>query len=128
MHTPRIARFMAALVSECRAHGVSLVYTVETRSLFGPELRFVARGISMLTENILFTRNAEVDSELRLFISVVKLRNSGHDQKLRHLDITSRGLRVQGPFENADQLTTGVTTVTARKVAKRKLLTKRRRR
>ncbi len=128
MHTPRIARFMAALVSECRAHGVSLVYTVETRSLFGPELRFVARGVSMITENILFTRLAEQDSELRLFISVLKLRNSGHDQKLRHLDISSRGMSVQGPFENADQLTTGVTTVTARKVAKRKLLTKRRRR
>jgi len=128
VHKPRIARFMAGLVNECRNHGVSLVYTVETRSLFGPELRFVARGVSMLTENILFTRNTEQDSELKLLISVLKLRNSGHDQTIRRLDITSRGLRVDGAFEDAEQLTSGMTTVPARKVVKRKLLTKRRRR
>jgi len=127
VHKPRIARFMAGLVNECRARGVSLLYTVETRSLFGPELRFVARGVSMLTENILFTRNTELGSELRLFISVLKLRNSGHDQTLRRLDISSRGIRVHGAFEDAEQLSSGMATVPARKVVKRKLLSKRRR-
>lgn len=126
VYRQRSARFMAALVNECRAHGVSLVYTVETRSLFGPELRFVARGVSMLTENILFTRNTEVRSELNLFISVLKLRNSGHDRTVRRLDISSRGLHVDGPFDDAEQLGSGMAVMPARKVAKRKPLTKRR--
>lgn len=126
VHRARSARFMAALVNECRAHGVSLVYTVETRSLFGPELRFVARGVSMLTENILFTRNTEVRSELNLFVSVLKLRNSGHDRTMRRLDISSSGLRVDGPFDDAEQLASGMAVMPARKVTKRKPLTKRR--
>jgi circadian clock protein KaiC len=126
VHKRRSARFMAALVNECRAHGVSLVYTVETRSLFGPELRFVARGVSMLTENILFTRNTELNSELNLFVSILKLRNSGHDRAMRRLHISSRGLRVDGPFEDAEQLASGMATMPARKAAKRKLLAKRR--
>lgn len=127
VHHPRIARFMAGLVNECRAHGVSLVYTVETRSLFGPELRFVARGVSMLTENILFTRNVEHDSELALFISILKLRSSGHDPTIRRLNVSSRGLSVGAGFEDAQQLATGMATVPPREVARRKLLTKRRR-
>lgn len=128
VHAPRISRFMAGLVNECRIHGVSLVYTVETRSLFGPELRFVARGVSMVTENILFTRIAELTSELRLFISVLKLRNSGHDQALRRLDISASGLRVGDTFNDAELLTSGMARVPARKVGKRTLLAKRRRR
>ena len=41
----KITRFMAALVNECRARGVSLLFTVETESLFGLELKLRELGV-----------------------------------------------------------------------------------
>ncbi len=81
----RVSRFLAALVNECRMRGVTLLYSVESTSAFGPEVKFPMKGISMVAENILFVRQAELDSQLRRFVTVLKLRNSQHDPALREL-------------------------------------------
>ncbi len=114
VHPPRITRFMAALVNECRARGVTLQFSVETHSLFGPALRFPVRGIAMICENILFLRCAELSSRLRRFISVVKLRTSGHDTSLRDLQITNHGIEVGEPIEDAQLLMSGLSLASPR--------------
>ena len=63
------AQFMAALVNECRAHPSRSSHRRDGLAL-RPRAGFPSGGISMLTENILFLRTAEVRSELRRFISV----------------------------------------------------------
>ncbi len=104
----RIARFMAALVGECRNHGVALLFTAEAQTLFGFELKFPIRGISMICENILFMRTSELGPELRNFISVLKLRNSGHDRSLREFRISNKGLEVGDPLVEAQMVMTGI--------------------
>jgi circadian clock protein KaiC len=106
----RIGRFMAALVNECRSRAVALLFTVEAQTLFGPELKFPIRGVSMICENILFLRTAEVGPELRNFISVLKLRNSGHDHSLREFRISKKGLEVGEPLVDAQRVMTGIPT------------------
>lgn len=108
VYPSRVIRFLAALVNECRARGVSLLLSVETESLFGMELKLPVRGISALCENLLFLRCAELRAELRRFITVLKLRTSGHDTALREFRITSRGLEVGAPLSNAQQLMSGL--------------------
>ncbi|WP_224245360.1 ATPase domain-containing protein [Hyalangium gracile] len=108
VHRPRISRFMAALVNECRARGVTMVFSVETASLFGLELKFPVRGISMICENILFLRCAEVGPGLSRFLAVLKLRTSSHDPFLREFRITPEGLSVGEPIEDAQLLMTGL--------------------
>jgi circadian clock protein KaiC len=108
VHTPRITRFMAALVNECRARGVTLLFTVEARALFGPELKFPVQGISMICENILFMRTSELGPELRNFISVLKLRNSAHDRSLREFRISGKGLEVGDPLADAQMVLSGI--------------------
>ncbi|WP_224365184.1 ATPase domain-containing protein [Hyalangium versicolor] len=108
VHPPRITRFMAALVNECRARGVTLLFSVETESLFGLELKFPLRGISMICENILFLRCAEVGATMRRFISVLKLRTSAHDPHLREFLIQGTGLEVGAPIEDAQLLMSGL--------------------
>jgi circadian clock protein KaiC len=105
---PRVSRFMAALVNECRAAGVTMLFTAEAQTLFGLELQLPVRGVSMLCENILFLRNAEVRTELRRFISVLKLRTSGHDHSLRELRISNRGMEVGGLVADAQLLMSGL--------------------
>ncbi|SEM21642.1 circadian clock protein KaiC [Stigmatella aurantiaca] len=104
----RVARFLAALVNECRVRGVTLLFTVETASAFGPEVKFPTRGISMMAENILFLRSVELHSELRRFISILKERNSGYDGTVRELLINGQGLTVGSSFEDAQMLMTGM--------------------
>jgi circadian clock protein KaiC len=108
IHKPRITRFMAALVNECRTRGVTLLFSVETKALFGYELKFPVRGISMIAENILFLRRAEVRAEMVRFLSVLKFRTSEHDSLLRHLQISSRGLAAGAPLEEAQLLLSGL--------------------
>lgn len=104
----RSARFLTALVNECRLRGVTLLFSVETTTAFGPQVEFPMRGISMVAENVLFLRLAELRSELRHFICALKVRNSGYDHALRELTIGPKGLAVGGTFEDAQALMTGV--------------------
>jgi circadian clock protein KaiC len=108
VHQPRVTRFMAALVNECRARGVTLLFSVETESLFGFQLKLPVRGISMLCENLLFLRCVELGAELRRFITVLKLRTSGHDPSLREFIISNRGLEVGNTISSAQMLMSGL--------------------
>jgi circadian clock protein KaiC len=108
VHKRRITRFMAALVNECRAKGVSLLFSVETETLFGLELKLPVQGISILCENLLFLRCAEIQATLRRFITILKLRTSGHDPSLRELTISNHGLEVGAPVSNAQLLMSGL--------------------
>ncbi|EAU67422.1 conserved hypothetical protein [Stigmatella aurantiaca DW4/3-1] len=109
----RVARFLAALVNECRARGVTLLLTVETTTAFGPEVKLPMQGISMVAENILFLRSVELHSELRRFISILKERNSDYDGTLRELLISKQGLSVGTSFADAQMLMTGLARVPA---------------
>ncbi|PTL76464.1 ATPase domain-containing protein [Vitiosangium sp. GDMCC 1.1324] len=123
-HT-RVARFLAALVNECRTRGVTLLYSVETASSFGPEVSFPMKGISMVAENVLFMRAVELNSELRRFICALKIRNSGYDPSLRELIITEKGLEVGQVLEGGQMLMTGLPLSSGRTEPRRGLLKRR---
>nr|AYM54052.1 hypothetical protein [Pyxidicoccus fallax] len=108
----RVARFLAALVNECRIRGVTLLVSAETMTAFGPQLALPMQGTSMLAENLLYLRTAELNAELRRFICILKLRNSQYDHALRELLITEKGLEVGQPLSGAEQLMTGLARAT----------------
>jgi circadian clock protein KaiC len=122
----RAVRFLAALVNACRVHGVSLVYSMETSSAFGPEVLFPMKGLSMVAENILFLRTTELHSELRRFICALKVRNSDFDPALRELRISRKGLEVGQTFEDAQQLITGLARTHSKKASRPRRILKRR--
>jgi circadian clock protein KaiC len=122
----RTPRFVAALVNECRMRGVSLVYSMEASSAFGPEVLFPTRGLSMIAENILFLRTTELHSELRRFICALKVRSSDFDPSLRELTISKKGMKVGGTFEDAQHLITGLARTHSKKAPRTRLLRRRR--
>ncbi|WP_434380329.1 ATPase domain-containing protein [Melittangium boletus] len=104
----RVVRFLAALVSECRQRDVTLLFSAETPSAFGPQLHFPLQGLSMVAENTLYLRTVELNAQLRRFVCVLKMRTSDYDPSFRELLIGSTGLEVGPVLEEGQQLLTGV--------------------
>jgi len=103
----RISNFFAALANELRALGVTTIYTLETRDLVGSDVLVPVDGISSLVENMLLLRYVEHEAQLRRLLSVVKLRDSGYDPRLRELVITARGISLPDTFAGTRELLSG---------------------
>jgi circadian clock protein KaiC len=100
---------------------VTTILTEEMRELFGPEIIMPLAGVSGVAENIIVVRHIEIASELKRAIAVMKTRESAHDEKLRELTITDRGLQVGEPFQAQEAvLTGGGTSAAPRAAAQRK--------
>lgn len=81
------------LLTVLAKRGVSAVVTIGLEDRFD-QLRFSVDDISFLTDAIVAMRYAEVEGMLRKYISVVKVRGSGHSHELREYQITDDGLAI----------------------------------
>jgi circadian clock protein KaiC len=104
----RITGFFTALAQELRLRGVTTFLTIESGSLFGPELHEPLEGVSALVENIVLLRYVEIRSSVRRLLGVIKLRESDYDPSLRELRITDQGIRLGEAFEGAESLLSGI--------------------
>lgn len=103
----RLAHFFKSVTNELRGLGVTTILTEEMRELFGPEIIVPLAGVSGVAENIIVVRQIEIASELKRAIAVMKTRESAHDEKLRKLTITDRGLQVGEPFQAQEAVLSG---------------------
>jgi circadian clock protein KaiC len=116
----RITRFFASLSNELRALGVTAVYSLETREVVAPHLLMPVNGVSSLIENLLFLRYVEYRAEMHRVLSVMKVRTSSFDPRLREYLIDERGVRLADSFESAKKLLSGTAEeATARPRGKR---------
>jgi circadian clock protein KaiC len=104
----RVSRFFSCLTNELRGQGATTVFTMEVAEITGPVVRVPSTGLSALLENLIFMRFVERDSSLHRLISVHKVRDSGHDPRLRQFYITDRGVHVGEVFSGVEGVTTGV--------------------
>lgn len=81
------------LLSTVAKQGVSAIVTIGMNDVF-TELSFGQANVSYLTDAIVALRYAEVDGRIGKFMSVVKVRGSGHSTDLRGYRITDAGLEV----------------------------------
>lgn len=104
----RIGRFFAVLVNELKARGVSVLYTMETRDIFGSGVELPVAGISPLVENLIALRYVEHESRARRLLAILKLRDSGFDPLIREFVIEDRrGIVVQDEFTGLQRLLSG---------------------
>jgi circadian clock protein KaiC len=71
-------------------------------------------GLSFIVDTMVLLRYVEIDSDVRKAITVLKMRGSAHDKRLREYEITQRGIEILAPFGGLE----GITTGTARRVSK----------
>ncbi|MDN4060170.1 ATPase domain-containing protein [Massilia sp. YIM B02769] len=82
------------MLSEVAKLGVTAVVTIGLDDNF-TELRFSQANISYLTDAVVALRYAEVEGQLRKFMSVVKVRGSGHSTDVRGYHITDAGIELE---------------------------------
>ncbi len=104
----RNARFITALLNQLRSLGVTTIATQQTNALVGPELHAPLKSAEAIVENIILLRFVELRSQIRKALSVLKMRESGNDSRLRELLIEPGSVRVGGPFEQSHALLTGL--------------------
>ncbi len=97
-------RMMGALTGA----GVTILSTVETTESF-TMFPFSSYAISFLTDEIIRLRYVEIDGQLRMILTVVKLRGGKHSRDIREYEIGDGGVAIIGPrFKGYRALTTGI--------------------
>jgi circadian clock protein KaiC len=97
-----VFRTLAALAKR----GVSAVVTMGIEDSLS-QARFSPDAIAFLTDAVVALRYAEVDSCLRQFMLVVKVRGIDHSRELREFHITDKGLEVDDHAANLDRVLSG---------------------
>lgn len=104
----RIQDFFAALADHLASRGATLLFTAESPDLVGETgIRPPFPNASRMCQNILVLRYAELAGVMRRVISIIKLRDSDFDPRLREITIGARGIEVGEPITRADMLLSG---------------------
>jgi len=98
--------FMVRLVGLCREHGITLLFTNQTK---GNEQMGEIAGeeTSSLVDTILSLRYIEVGSETNRTIGVVKSRGMSHSNQLREFRITDNGVELAEVYSGEGGVLTG---------------------
>jgi circadian clock protein KaiC len=92
----RLAELTYSLVRRCARRGISLMFTYETVELFGLS-RISDRGISNISDNVLFLQYLADGTEMKRAIGVLKSRGTAPDIGLREFTISSAGIGLGEP-------------------------------
>ncbi|MFP4252013.1 MAG: circadian clock protein KaiC [Guyparkeria sp.] len=105
--TPKGFReFVIATTSFIKHHQVAGLFTATTPTLLGGT-SVTESHISTLTDSILLLRYVEVDGVMRRGLTVLKMRGSAHDKRIREFDIDSSGMRIGAPFRHVGGILAG---------------------
>lgn len=106
--THRARSLFNALIVQLRNAGVTTIFIKEIPKITGADLDFVDAPIAVAAENLVFARHVELRGRLHRIISVLKMRDSAHDEYVREFTISREGIRVLEPMDSAEGLLAGV--------------------
>lgn len=105
----RLDDYLAALVENLRARGVTSLFTKELRQILAGTVDFVDDHLALLTENVILLRQLEFHSRLHRILAVLKMSFSNYDPSLREFTIASgEGLRVLTAEESSGGVLAGI--------------------
>ena len=88
----RMTQFYRALTSQLRELGVTVLSTMEVRELNVAMMRAPVTRLTAVAENLILLRHVEELGQLQRLVSVMKLRDSAFDMRLRRFSIGSGGI------------------------------------
>ncbi|WP_296262330.1 MULTISPECIES: ATPase domain-containing protein [unclassified Pseudomonas] len=91
----RVLDLYAALMSELRARGVTVVATWEVRGLLGGEVDAPAPDLSSIVDNLLVLRFVQEPAELKRQLSILKVRDNPYDPASLELFFGDQGVDVK---------------------------------
>jgi circadian clock protein KaiC len=98
--------FVISLTSFIKHQEITGLFTSTTSSLMGGTS--ITEGhISTLTDSIILLRYVEMFGEMKRGITVLKMRGSIHDKRIRELTINEKGMQLGRPFKNVTGILAG---------------------
>lgn len=98
--------FVISLTSFIKHQEITGLFTATTSSLMGGAS--ITEGhISTLTDSIILLRYVEMFGEMKRGITVLKMRGSVHDKRIRELTINEKGMQLGRPFRNVTGILSG---------------------
>lgn len=97
---------MHELLQFLNRHGASTFLTVAQHGLFGDMKTPV--DVTYLADTVILLRFFEAEGRVRRAISVIKKRTGSHEDTIRELTITNRGLALGAPLERFQGVLRGV--------------------
>lgn len=107
----RTQTVLAALTNELRVLGVTTVLSFEAPLLGGSGVIQIPGTPSALVENALLLRYVELRSTLHRLISVLKVRGSEYDPRIREFHISADGIAIASTFESVEAVLSGLARV-----------------
>jgi circadian clock protein KaiC len=92
----RLSQFFRALNGQLRDRGVTALCTSEVPELVGPVSRPPLGRLTPIAENLIMLRHVEYLGRLERVISVMKVRDSAFDTRVRAFQIGPDGFRLAG--------------------------------
>jgi circadian clock protein KaiC len=109
--TARFPDYLTALTGLFASIGATTLLTSETTAFFGPAFE-LPQGLAFVADNVILLRYAELESEVRRVLAVVKVRDGDHSKELLEVETTKNGMTVVGKFEGLTGVLVGNPTVT----------------
>jgi len=98
--------FVISLTSFIKHQEITGLFTATTPSLMGGTS--ITEGhISTLTDSIILLRYVEMFGEMKRGLTVLKMRGSVHDKRIREVTIDERGMHLSRPFRNVTGILAG---------------------
>lgn len=95
-----------ALINSFKRLGLTSLLTCEASQLFGDE-GMDGESLAFIVDNILMLKFVEIESELQLAVLALKVRGSDHENEIRKLAITSKGINIETKFEGHEGILSG---------------------
>ena len=95
--TARFPDYLTALTGLFASIGATTLLTSETTAFFGPAFE-LPQGLAFVADNVILLRYAELGSEVRRVLAIVKMRDGDHTKSLLEVQITTSGMAVIGKF------------------------------
>jgi circadian clock protein KaiC len=98
--------FIIVLTSYVKGQQIAGLFTSSAPSLLGGSSATDGH-ISTLTDSIILLRYVELGSEIKRGITVLKMRGSGHDRRIREFTIDGHGMHIGEPFVGVSGILSG---------------------
>ena len=98
--------FIVGLTSFIKHQEIAGFFTSTTPSLMGGT-SITEAHISTITDSIILLRYVELFGEMRRVLTVLKMRGSAHDKRIREFKIDGKGLHIGQPFRDVSGILSG---------------------
>jgi len=109
--TSRFPDYLAALTGLFASVGATTLMTSETTAFFGPSFE-LSHGLAFVADNVILFRYAELDSEVRRALAIIKVRDGAHNRDIVEVGVGKTGLTVRRKFAGLTGSLGGTPTVT----------------